>query len=215
MLNNMIAISSFRPMDEDAEYARNQIAARVSWEPLFKSIFYLSAPDEQMAAPNVTCVAWEPFPTILAVSSIASSFSELVAVLNADIVLAPAFKEVETHMQQRGFEAAMSRRYQFRPGAPLSTGALVDAGLDIFIASPNVWMQVHDLVPPEFRIGHNRWDTFMLGALNYLRPGRVLDFTRAKVVFHPVHGGRRQPYAISDKIPIPFFSHTSKPRIRM
>lgn len=211
----MIALSSFRPFGEHAEYDRNQLAAKQSWVTLFSSIFYFNPPEPQMEGPNVSFVPWEPWPKIRSLTEFASGLSEPVAILNADIVLSMPFRHVQVRMKQLAFDAALSRRYQFEPGAPLETAKLVDAGLDIFIASPQIWKTLSPWVPDEFRIGHNRWDTFMLGVLNYLRPGRVLDFTPARVVFHPAHEGRRQPFAISDKIPIPFLGFTNLPRPKM
>ena len=198
----MIAVSSFRPHAEDAEYARNQRRARLSWRDCFDEVHYFGEREPQLESlyQQTKFTGTTGFPSILMVTTYASKLvAEYVAILNADLVISPVIKDVERRMARMGLAAATSYRYEFDAEQPhISRIDAVrnrqDRGMDIFIATPQIWGIVATKVPPYLRMGHQTWDTWVCGHFCSTLGLGFLQFTEEKVVFHPRHGGRRTPH---------------------
>lgn len=190
----MIALSSHRPHSKDATYAGNQIAAHESWKRLFKMIFYFGQPESALfdAHTRFAPVQGEAqWPTMVEMMRFAGGQPDWAVILNADIILAEKFKGVVRFMEQRGIQAATSKRWQFN--GSMDAAKVTDRGLDIFIARPWLWQQLAKEMPTGYRMGHCEWDTWVLGKLMEKTQWKMGDFTESRCVFHPIHEGRNMP----------------------
>lgn len=195
----MIAISSFRPHKEDAEYRQNQIRAKESWEKVFDRIIYFGIKEPELDSPKTTFITHEGWPTIRDVAAEASRQVDMVAVLNADIVLTRGFFALECRMREGGAMAVTSRRYTFDPAKPIDVSACVieqnDKGLDVFVMMPALWARIAVEVPLCLRMGHQQWDTWVSGWCTYNLGRSYRNFNELRAILHPEHNGRKMPYA--------------------
>jgi len=99
---------------------------------------------------------------------------------------------------------ASSRRWHFDPEklpGSLETASLVnehrfdDRGRDVFVAQARVWEKIAKEIPEVLRIGHQHWDGEITTRFRQHWNDKFLDFTSLRMVHHPIHGGRRMPYA--------------------
>lgn len=191
----MIAISSFRPLDTNEEYRKNQIAAFESWNKVFDAIVFFNAPDERMKSGITSFFPSEDYPFILTLAGLASRFPEnLVCLINSDIVASPDLLYVEQTLKENKASCAVSHRWQFDPVNLMQPKQVVDLGLDIFVGTSEVWGRVARLVPEEFRIGHGMWDTWLIAFFNKHFASTFYDFTPSRCIFHPKHGGRQSKF---------------------
>lgn len=189
----MIALSSHRPFKGEPEYRRNQLRAKASWERIFNKIIYVGVFEPDLMSDKTEIIESADWPTMEQLFQVAGWQRETVCLVNADIVLTPTILQVEELLMLEGVKALTSRRYTFNPAAPDFEKAKVgkDLGFDIFIADPDVWQKLCSVVPDDFRIGHNQWDTWLLYTLQCMFKERCRDFTGWKCVFHPQHSGRK------------------------
>lgn len=188
----MIALSSARPMSECAEYRRNQLAAKASWEQVFDKIVYFNRHESELAAPKTRFIegSMSP-PRIWDMVETANQIHGWSCIINADIVVDPKFKLVEDKLNEVGAACAFSLRFPFTPETGQRSRGTMDLGLDVFCAVKEAWSNLLTRIPKAFRLGHAQWDTFVLQyfARNY--PGRCYDFTPSHCIFHPIHGNRK------------------------
>lgn len=193
----MTSVSSFRPFKDSEEVARNQLRAKQSWEQVFDEIIYFGSDEPKLASVKTMFVDSKEFPTIDLLITAASFARGWVAILNADIVVSKALGAVVAECIRRNVRAITSKRYEFEPDAENMDKAKVkDAGYDFFMADAKMWAGAAQHVPSGYRIGHNRWDNWVLGYFNVICGRQFVDVTSRKVVFHPRHGERKQPYHI-------------------
>ena len=122
------------------------------------------------------------------------------AIINADIVVSIRLGAVVQECIRKGIKAITSYRYEFNtpnPDPELSGAKVKDLGFDFFMADPTVWKGASDVVPEGYRIGHNRWDNWCLGYMNTVLGKKFVDVTSRRLIFHPRHGERKQPYHIT------------------
>lgn len=173
----MIAITSIRP-NAPEEIAGHQRIAEEYRNYAFDSVIPMYAPDGGK-------------PSIKDIARHASTLPAWVCLLNADIIISPRWKIVTDNMiRHTSVKAAISKRWQFDPKKGIADAAVTDEGLDCFCAHPAVWGMIAREAPPEFKLGHILFDTFLLGFLMKKLDGNVGDLTSAKLVFHPLHGDR-------------------------
>lgn len=211
----MTVISSFRPLGEHPEYDHNQMVAKASWEGVFDRIIYVNQPEPKLASPKTEFVpTTETHPFIQTMAQVASAQPGWSAIVNADIVIGPSLKAAEHSLRLHGAKAAMSRRYEFNPAVGMGEAKVVDLGLDFFAAVPGTWRQAAEVIPPAFRIGHQQWDTWMLGFINAACGRFCFDLTSYRCVFHPKHEGRRFVHPVAELINQhdKYFSHASWPK---
>lgn len=185
----MIVLSSFRPHKASAAYRENQIRAHESWEAFASEIVYFGDYEAELAGEHTTFIPSENWPRISVMAECASAYRKPVAIVNSDIVLEPEVKRVFEVVAETSIGGATSRRFC------LETRELdpADHGRDIFICKPRVWKAVANEIPHVCRIGHQRWDSWLVG---FLRKKRQFgDFTQMRVVFHPTHEERQMPHA--------------------
>lgn len=195
--SELIAISSFRPLEQSKEVAANQIRAKKSWDQVFEKIFLFGSFDEQLASPNTEFVECEQWPPISLLSLFASWQDMPVAILNADIVVSHGLKDMLNRAWTMSAMAVTSKRYEFDPTRENYDQAEVrDPGADFFCAFPAVWNQVYQAIPAGFRMGHQLWDSWMLSFLNKRCVRRFYDITSMRPIFHPRHGDRKMPLSI-------------------
>lgn len=185
----MTVVSSHRPHGLSEEVARNQQEARKSWAPFFDMVYYFGEKEDTLAMGRTIFIPCADYPTIHQMAEFASSLKGPVAIINADIVLRPPFGEVMMIFKRDRFDAMTSRRLD------LESGELLDAdrGRDIFILTPKAWETVAGNVPRELRIGHQKWDSWMIGFLRS-KMRSFGDFTSARCVFHPKHTSNPMPH---------------------
>jgi len=186
----MNAVSSFRAFAKSATYRENTLRAKASWEGVFERIAYFGSPEPELRSDRTTFVPYEGWPFIWELAAYAAQLPGYTAIINSDIVVTPVLLDVVRVMEAAGVAAATSRRYD------LATGILFDndKGRDIFILRRRWWSKVAAAVPKSCRIGHNQWDSWMIGFLRYEAKTRFADFTMAKCIFHPAHEGRDMPH---------------------
>ena len=196
-VNSLIAVSSFRALDDSAEVAANQLRAKHSWDLVFDHILLFGDYDKRMESPTTAFVPGYDFTHISTMAWAASQQTVPVCLLNADIVVAPNLKALVNQAWSKGALAMTSQRLEFDPKTEDYFRAVVrDLGADFFCAMPVVWKQVYKAIPNQFRIGHQRWDQWMLNFLWYNYRRRFVDITTLAPIFHPKHEGRKMPYTI-------------------
>lgn len=199
-VNGLVAVSSFRALDDSAEVAANQLRAKRSWDLVFDRIYLFGDLDMRLATPTTEFLSpCEDFTHISLMAFIASQQTVPACILNADIVVAPNLKELVNKAWAKHALAMTSRRLEFDPKTEdYFRARVVDLGADFFCAKPEIWKQAYREIPKQFRIGHNRWDNWMLNFLWHTCRRRFVDITALGPIFHPKHGSRKQPHVIDD-----------------
>lgn len=183
-------------MSRSKAIALNQLRAKESWEQAFSLIVYFSPRVEPpLKSPKTVWIESEDFPPIKRLVEEAAQAGEWACLVNSDIVIDKRLLIVEQELIARSAHCAMSRRWQM-PG-----NKIVDLGLDWFAAQPWIWRQMAKVTPPNFRIGHILWDTWVLAALMHFAPKHTYDCTGSRFVFHPQHEDRSRPHAASISAP--------------
>jgi len=190
------AISSFRKLADNQEYAANQMAACDSWQAAFDRIAYFNKYDERMDSDKTDWVESEDWPTIEQIVLYCAAQPGWSCIINADIYVSPGFRQVEKILHDVKADCALSQRYEFDPLNPTNAPAVVDLGLDIFCAAPHVWQKVWQAIPRNFRLGHSQWDSWLMAFLNTHFKDSFYNFTPTQVIYHPKHGGRKTAYDI-------------------
>ncbi len=205
----MIVISSCRALQASEEVARNQIRANQSWQKAFDAICYFAEPDPRLASNKTKFIRGDDFPTIKSLVMVAALYDDIACLLNADIVVSEGFRPLVHGMIYNGTLALTSMRYEFDPDTEdYDKAAVADHGVDFFAATPQVWKRCWKEIPPEFRIGHGGWDSWMLGFLNFTCGLGFKDITKHRCIFHPRHGSRHAPHSFNAQTPA-IFSHLS------
>lgn len=203
----MLAISSCRQLSVNDEVAKNQIRANQSWQKAFDAICYFAEPDPRLGSSKTRFVRGEDFPTLKSILFVAALYDDIGCILNADIVVSEGFRPVVHGLIYGGALALTSMRFEFDPDTEdYDKAAIADHGVDFFAATPQVWKKAWKEIPPEFRIGHAGWDSWMLGFLNYNCGHAFKDITKHRCIFHPRHGSRHAPHSFNSS-PNPIFSH--------
>jgi hypothetical protein len=198
----MIFLSSCRPVGDDAEYDRNQLAAKTSWDRVASAICYFNEPQPPLASPKTRFIPSEPYPRLIEMVDVAADQNDWVCVINADIVVTPHLQHIEHRLKARKAVAASSWRWEFDPAVGLSPCHHVDNGLDFFAAVPGAWAQVWDRMhnspqgehdaAKHLRFGAPSWDAWMLGAFFKLFSHMgFYNITSSQCIRHPRHGGRK------------------------
>jgi hypothetical protein len=189
----LVAVSSFRALDDSREVAANQLRAKASWDLVFDRIILFGSPDERLAGPTTEFIPSEDFPRIALMSLVASWQDAPVAILNADIVVASDLKAMVNRGWAKQGMALTSQRLEFDPAKEdYFRARVVDYGADFFCALPAVWRQVYKSIPPAYRVGNGGWDNWLLGFLTLSLPRRFFDITSLGPIFHPRHGDRKR-----------------------
>jgi hypothetical protein len=197
LISGLVAVSSFRALDESAEVAANQLRAKRSWDLVFDRIILFGDYDKRIASPTTTFIACDDFPHISPMTFVAATQPVPSCLLNADIVVAKNLKAMLNKAWVKGAVALTSQRLEFDPNTEDYFRAVVrDLGADFFCAKPDVWKQVYKEIPKQFRIGHQRWDQWMLNFLWHTYRRRFVDITTLGPIFHPKHEGRKMPHYI-------------------
>lgn len=205
-ISGLVAISSFRALDECEEVADNQLRAKKSWDMVFDRIFLFGDYDKRLATPMTEFIPCEDFPTISLMTMVASWQDCPACLINADIVVAPNLKELVNKAWSKQALALTSQRLEFDPNTEdYFLARVVDYGCDFFCAFPQVWKQAYKAIPEQFRIGHQRWDSWMLNFLWHTLNRRFVDITTLGPIFHPKHGSRKMPHHIA--VPDEAFFH--------
>jgi len=197
----MTVISSFKPLDKSQAITLNQLRAKESWECVFDSIIYFNAPDFRMASDKTIFIESEDFPFMSAMFLAAAMTDDITAIVNADIVVARGLRQVIEREFGRGAGAMMSFRCEFDPNNPdYKNAKQIDQGLDFFCSAPEIWHMAHKYVPSDYRMGHIKWDNWLMNFLHHTLSGRFLsDITQQRCVFHPIHEERHRPHPINDE----------------
>lgn len=194
----MIAVCSFRRMDIEDEVTKNQIRAFESFRKQFDYIICLGEYDSRIAASNTAF--YPPFDLwrIVDMADICSQQRGWTCIINADIVVCNDMRAIEQKLTNNGAQAAVSWRYEFDPsiGELPPVGRKVDLGTDWFATLPQVWLDIKNKIPEQFRIGNILWDTWMLGYFRTHCHGHYYDVTPSRAIFHPKHTVRNRPHEL-------------------
>lgn len=199
----MIVISSFRQFGEDPEWDANQLRAYRSWMMFAERIYLFNKPESILKNSKVQFIDCEEFPRIKDMVALASKqHRRIVMICNGDICVDPNIKRIEVKLMVSHACCASSRRWHFTPteGGGIGEASLMDKdgrddrGRDVFIARANIWGRIAMEIPDKYRIGHGRWDAFMTDIFRQHWNDRFVDFTSSRLIFHPIHEGRRRPY---------------------
>jgi len=189
----VIAVSSYRPLDDNKEVATNQILAIDSWRSVFQRIFLFGPFEWRLACPRTTFIEGPDFPPLSLLYLIASQAEEPAAILNADIVVGRNLVEAADKAFRMGAYALTSRRYEYDPAKPnFEAAKVVDLGADFFCAHPWIWAKAWRAVPECYRIGGGGWDNWLLGYLGITLRRAFADITPSRCVFHPRHVERKR-----------------------
>lgn len=183
----MIAVSSFRPLGQNPDWDRNQLAAKASWERVFEEIIYFNQEEPRLDSPKTAFLPTEGHPFIRQLCALCALSSGWSCIINADIVVSPELATVERRASARHAMAMTSYRYTTANGRT----AVIDNGLDWFAARGPIWAEAARQCPPQLRIGHPTWDTWMIGFLNHACGRSFINVTSARLIFHPKHEDRR------------------------
>lgn len=195
----LVAVSSFRPLAENAEIKANQIRAIRSWEAAFDCIYLFGDPDPELASPKTHFISSEPYTPISALALLAARTLAPACIINADIVVPVHLQRIASSVWQKGVVAWTSKRWEFDPAKNDLEGAKVkDLGADIFCAMPPAWERVWKTIPAGYRIGTPTWDSWMLGFFGLTYRRRFVDITALRPIFHPKHTERRRGTITSD-----------------
>jgi hypothetical protein len=189
----MIFVSSARPMGDDPEYDRNQLAAKASWELVASAIVYFNDVQPQLASAKTRFLPSQPYPFIRdMVDFCADQEAQWCALINSDIIVTPAIKRVMEKLKAKNAYACASWRWNFDPADGIEKCAHEDNGLDFFMAIAGAWELIYQQEAPKFlKFGAPSWDSWMLGAFFKLLASGFYDITAARVIRHPRHGGRK------------------------
>jgi len=191
--SGLIAVSSYRALDDSAEVAQNQLRAKKSWDNAFDRIIYFGPPEKRLESPVTEFVPCEDFPRISVMALVASWQDHPVCLLNADIVVATDLKAIVNQGWAKHGLAMTSQRLEFDPKTEdYFRARVVDYGCDFFCALPEVWRQVYKAIPPTYRLGNGGWDNWMLGFLTLTLPRRFFDLSTQAPIFHPRHADRKR-----------------------
>lgn len=183
----MIAVSSFRPLGQNPEWDRNQLAAKASWDKVFTDVIYLNNHEEKLNTGTTCFLPTDTHPPIRELCRICAMAPGWACIINADIIVHPRLRVAESRAIQINALGLTSYRWQ-RQGDQYR---VIDNGLDFFAAHFAFWTQVARACPPQLRIGHPTWDTWMIGYFNQHAPGRFFNITRYQCIMHPKHSDRR------------------------
>ncbi len=189
----MIAVSSFRSLDDNKEVAQNQILAIDSWRAVFQSIFLIGPFEWRLACPRTTFVDGQDFPPLSLMYLLASQSDEPACIINADIVVGPHLCQAADKAFRAGAYALTSRRYEYDPERlDFGSAKVVDLGADFFCAQPWIWAKAWRAVPEQYRFGNGGWDNWLLGYLGTTLKRAFSDITAARAIFHPRHQERKR-----------------------
>ena len=193
-INGLVAVSSFRALDDSAEVAANQLRAKRSWDLVFDRIILFGAYDKRLASKTTEFFPdGGDFPSIALLTMAAAGAGVPACLLNADIVVASNLKELVNKAWAKGALAMTSQRFEFDPKTEdYFRARVVDFGCDFFCAKPEVWRQVYKAIPTAYLIGHGLWDSWMLNFLQAHLQRRFVDITTLGPIFHPKHGDRKR-----------------------
>lgn len=197
----LTAVSSFRPLRDSQEIARNQLAAKRSWNGIFDSIIYFGSHEPRLASSNTVFIEGQQFPPISLLALAASFSPDYACVINSDIVVTDSLYDAIYRARMKGATAFMSRRFEFDPSQRFDRrrGDIVDGGLDFFGALPWLWKRFYKIVPEQLRIGHPVWDNWANAFFSCHAKGNFYDLSHYRGIFHPRHENRKRPHHISFK----------------
>lgn len=211
----MIAISSARRHESNSEYAANQKRAAESWK-LFKSVYYFGSYEKDLTSDNTLYAKSSEWPTIKEMAHFASHIQgDLVALINADIVITEPILAVEKKLKELTMPASSSYRYEFDPNDYPDLSKAVrnkeDRGMDVFIGTSETWKMVAQRIPDYLRFGHPTWDSWMCGFFCSTFGFGYRAFTDYRCIFHPKHGGRETPHSPSIRSDDEYFTRAHVP----
>lgn len=189
----MIFLSSFKPnVPFNSEYHKNQRFAFESLHEVTQNIVYLNDYEEYLSSEYTLFLPHENYPRIWEMAEILSYQSDWGCIINSDIVIAQyGFNKAMEVLKRKGAKASSSWRWTFDPARGLWPNKVVDPGMDYFACTPEIWRHIARIAPDNIRIGCQRWDSWMLGALNVICPKQFFAVTNYRFLFHPKHEGRK------------------------
>jgi hypothetical protein len=189
-------ISSVRPFSQNAEYAQMQINAIDSWFDVSKKVVLFNLPEDtgNLQRQGLIYVGPESNPpSIKQMLSYCNGLNvdDIVALVNADIMLAPRLAKLPKAVMANSFGrawACLSRRCVLDTKTDKITPP-DDFGLDFFCSTVRIWNDVAKAIPGVLTFGRVVWDNWMNSFLKgYIDQTKYFDLTNWQCVIHPIHG---------------------------
>lgn len=194
----MISLSSLKPIGTNSEYDNNQFNSWQSWQTAFSQIVYFNEPQPILQSANTLYINSEAYPPLWQFAELAAYQSDWCAITNGDIIIGENWPRALNSMRVKKTRCFTSWRYEFNPAIGLNPARVVDAGIDIFGAHPEVWRKIVQVIPENIRLGCQKWDWWMLGAFAEFGDKWFHGITNYRCVFHPKHGNRQYGGDVGD-----------------
>lgn len=180
----MDAISSYRPFEDSQEISRNQLKAKETWEPLFNRITYFGPVEDALKSPKTYFVECLGKPSIKSLALHAGHGFGWKSLINSDIQIDPKAKNLERILNRHEAACAFSFRI------PIGKTEKKDLGIDFFLATTDVWHRLSHIIPEQFTIGRQQWDTWVLSFFFTHYGEHCFDLSPMKLIYHPDHEER-------------------------
>lgn len=187
----MIALSSLKPIGTHDESDTNQFNAWESWQKSFSACVYFNEPQRVLQSSNTLYVPSSDFPHLWQFVEWAAYQSDWCCIINSDILIGHNWQQALNKIRIKKSKCFTSWRYEFNSALGLANARVVDCGIDIFAACPDVWKAVLAHIPENLRIGCQQWDSWMLGAFGELAGKSFVGISNHRCIFHPKHGNRK------------------------
>jgi len=191
-----VIISSVRPFSQNSEYAVLQTNAINSWFNVAKRVVLFNLPEDTNNLQRQGLVYVGPEsnpPSIRQMLSYCKllNIEEIVALVNADVILAPRLAKLPAAVYAHSFGrawACVSRRMVL----DTKTGAVTppdDWGLDFFCSTVRIWNDVAIAIPGVLTFGRVIWDNWTNSFLKgYIDSTKYFDLSNWQCIIHPIHG---------------------------
>lgn len=186
-----MALSSLRPLGDSQEHDFNQLNAFESWKRSFSQVIYFNSPQDGIQSANTLFVPAQDFPPLWQFAEWAAYQTDWCCIVNSDILIGHNWQTALDAIRKKRAKCFTSWRYEFVPQYGTAAARVVDPGIDIFAADPDIWKLVLKHIPENLRIGCQQWDSWMLGAFGELAGKHFVAITKHRCIFHPKHGNRK------------------------
>jgi hypothetical protein len=189
-------ISSVRPFSQNPEYAQMQTDAIDSWLDVAKKVILFNLPEDTNFLNRQGLVYVGPDgnpPSIKQMLSYCKNLGvdEIVALVNADILLAPRLAKLPKAVMNNSFGRAWAC-VSLRQVLDTKTDKITppnDWGLDFFCSTVRIWNDVAEKIPGVLTFGKIVWDNWMNSFLKgYIDQTKYIDLSNWQCIIHPIHG---------------------------
>lgn len=173
------------------KWKNNMILAQWSWAALsFKTIYVAKRIEGMPVHGHVEWTGDEDFPPVYRLLEVASQQHGKVILLDADLRIKHTIYNPINELKDASI--ITSRRWSFQNGK-----AWVDPddfAVDFFMGHASLFVEPAKLMPKGCRVGHNLWDSWLVGYFNKTLGDKIVSATKYGFLYHPKHDERNCPY---------------------